>query len=155
VRSLPRCEVSRGSGGGSFFLPVARLRCRVLVGALWHVQRRWSMCVPSASLPFGYIEPDGVGVALGGAMSSATAATPACGVGAPCPSAPSCGTQALWRRLGRARPFGHTLDTVVSVRSVVSDARCPSITSMVQCHRLGPSAMSGRLLLVIAELGSR
>jgi hypothetical protein len=86
---------------------------------------------------------------------STTAATPTCSVGAPCPSAPSGGTQASWRRLGCARPFGHTLDTVVSVRSVVSDARCPSITSMVQCRRLGPSAVSGRLLIVIAELGSR
>jgi hypothetical protein len=38
VRSPLRCEVSRGSGGGDFFLPVAGLRCRVLVGALWRVE---------------------------------------------------------------------------------------------------------------------
>jgi hypothetical protein len=39
VRSSLRCEVSRGSGGGGFFLPaVARLQCRVLVGALWRVE---------------------------------------------------------------------------------------------------------------------
>jgi hypothetical protein len=50
-------------------LPVVRLRFRVLVGALWHVRRRWSMCVLSAGLPFGYIGPSGVGVALGGALS--------------------------------------------------------------------------------------
>jgi hypothetical protein len=81
--------------------------------------------------PSGISDPVGLGLLSVVLCLSTTAATPTCGVGAPCPSAPSGGTQASWHCLGRARPFGHTLDTVVSMRSVVSDARCPLITSMV------------------------
>jgi hypothetical protein len=36
------------------------------------------------------------------------------------------------RHFGRAWSFGHTLDIGGVVHSVVSDARCPLITSMVQ-----------------------
>jgi hypothetical protein len=37
VRSCLQGEASRGSGGGGFFLPVARLSHQVLVGTLWRV----------------------------------------------------------------------------------------------------------------------
>ena len=57
VRSPLRCEASRGGGGGSCSLPVARPLRPVLVEALWCVRRGFSSLVLSASPPFGYIGP--------------------------------------------------------------------------------------------------
>ena len=99
-----RCEVSRGSGGGGFFLPVAGLRRRVLVEALRCVVSAPCKSAQWVSLPCDALRLQPVAHRRRGVVSAARnlSATPA--------------TQ------------------VVSVRSVVSDARCPSITSMVQCR---------------------
>jgi hypothetical protein len=113
VRPLLQCEVSRGSGDGGFFSPVARLQCEISMACICG----WSMRMLSACPPFGYIEPSGVGVALGGALPFDYGGDPRVvwvlhprllkGVSA------AGGTHASCRLLGHARPFGYTLDAVV------------------------------------------
>ena len=45
MRSSLRCEVSRGSGGGCFYLSAVWPSRRILVGVLWLVRHGWSSCV--------------------------------------------------------------------------------------------------------------
>jgi hypothetical protein len=78
VRSSLRCEVSRGSGGGGFFLPAARLCTGGVCSYSWLAH------------PSGTSDPGGVPVALGGAMPFDYGGDPACGEGAPCESALGC-----------------------------------------------------------------
>jgi hypothetical protein len=118
-------------------LVVVASSCRLLGSGIGFLSELCGMfgtgglCVCSQlAYPSGISDPVGLGL-RSVVLCLSTTVTLAYGVGSPCPSAPSGGTQASWHCLGRARPFGHTLDTVVSMRSVVSDARCPSITSMV------------------------
>lgn len=145
---LSMCEVSRGSGGGGFSLPVAKLLCWILVRALRRTLHGVVFCACSRlAHPSGISNPCGVGVALGVAMPFDYGSDPQRavwvlhvrvlnGVTLPCDALRL--HPMAHRRHGVVSaahaPSATPTTQVVSVRCVVSDVRCPSITSMVQCR---------------------